>query len=75
MFRLISVAVGIASASCCCLADSVPFWGVESPATNRPAPVGVACAVADFSSRDNHLAGFTLSPFRSDGLGLAVYIR
>lgn len=75
MFRILLSLAGVIFVSHFCLADVLSFWGENSPATNRPASASVAYVISDFSSRDHAFRFFSVSHFRSTGLGLAVYIR
>jgi hypothetical protein len=70
---LLSGAVAVALASA---ADTIPFWGDASPATNRTSAASASAApVGGFESRVCVKGSGAVVPFSSERLGMYIIVR
>ena len=74
-FRALTCAAAAAALSAA-VADTIPFWGDETPATNRTAAAVVTSTTSEsFDSRHYSYQDFYLDSFTSMPTGLILLIR
>ena len=74
-FRALACAAAVAALSAA-VADTIPFWGDETPATNRTAAADVSASpVGGFESRPYVESDFAVPYFSSEKVGMVILVR